>query len=100
MSSEQSPKRRMVTSAAVVVGVLTGASWALSGCGTGDNNSAAAAEPVTDPRQGWVKVSDAPTYGADTSVYKYCDGATLVYVSDGYRSGGVAAVAGSPECKP
>lgn len=58
--------------------------------------------PNTDPRSGWVLVvADEEPLGS-VSVYKRCDGGTLLYLSPGSHSGAhsVAAVPGSPECLP
>ena len=52
-------------------------------------------ERNTDPKVGWVHVFTDPK---DVSVHKKCDGSTLVYVMYEYRSGGLTAIANSPEC--
>lgn len=53
-----------------------------------------------DPKSGPVLLQGGQ-YDSDnlhTTISKRCDGANLVYISTGYRSGGIAVVPNSPEC--
>lgn len=52
----------------------------------------------TDPKKGWVLVSNDLIGGYEAFVVKRCDGTTLLYVQFGYRKGGPAVVADSTEC--
>jgi len=93
---------RTKKAAALAAFVLLGA-LALQGCGDSyDSRDGSASGPgVTNPRDGWVAVDTVPIDGGqDILVLKRCDGTSMVYVSHGYRSGGVAAVPNAPECAP
>ena len=75
---------------------------ALSLQGCGDSYDGSTNGPgATDPRIGWVAVDPVPIDdGQDILVLKRCDGTSMIYVSYGYRSGGIAAVPNAPECAP
>ena len=76
----------------------------LAGCGDGSMIDTAAtptstqvASATRSPKTGWVVVYQGQ--GNSPSVYKRCDGTTLMYVAYGYHSGGISVVANSPECQ-
>lgn len=79
----------------VIVGTITSVALLVS-CGPAQSSSEEVRpERNTDPKVGWVHVFTDPK---DVSVHKKCDGSTLVYVMYEYRSGGLTAIANSPEC--
>lgn len=79
----------------VIVGTITSVAL-LASCGPAQSSSEETRpEQNTDPKVGWVHVFTDPK---DVSVHKKCDGSTLVYVMYEYRSGGLTAIANSPEC--
>lgn len=79
----------------VIVGTITSVALLVS-CGPAQSSSEETRpERNTDPKVGWVHVFTDPK---DVSVHKKCDGSTLVYVMYEYRSGGLTAIANSPEC--
>lgn len=79
----------------VIVGTITSVAL-LASCGPAQSSSEETRpERNTDPKVGWVHVFTGPK---DVNVHKKCDGSTLVYVMYEYRSGGLTAIANSPEC--
>jgi len=80
----------------------------LSGCssseGTRKTETATHSIPADsnkDPRIGWAVISDSVE---DETVFKRCDGTTLLYRYNaghyGGNASGLAAIADSPECQP
>ena len=99
--------KKLVLTLAILTGVAT-----LTGCSvTAHTNEVSEQTPHdggsenTDPRDGWVTVTEPQVGNLDEAsgyitVFKRCDGSTLMYVSTGSRSGAhsISTIPQSPEC--
>ena len=85
---------RTIVRAIAVAVMMTGLTLSAAGCAvnTPPQTTNPTNSPTTDPRSEWVLVNKgANNY---SSIYKRCDGSTLLY----QHGGGLAAVPNSPEC--
>ena len=98
--------KKLVLTLAVLVGVsaLTGCSAASSTGGIFGETPLEGGVSSTDPREGWVVVAEKDRSQNGTmgtiSVFKRCDGSTLMYVStsNNYNAHSISTVPQSLEC--
>ncbi|MFZ1301110.1 MAG: hypothetical protein WAQ27_00825 [Candidatus Microsaccharimonas sp.] len=89
---------------ALVALVMTGCSGGPAAPSQTDDNGSSLPDigvsTTGDPREGWVVVTTSDDNSMGTDVIKGCDGTTMLYLSDGYNSGGITSVKDDPECVP